>query len=351
MSRKLSVICLGLLALCMPLMAEETAQKHVLLYPSIDQYGDTLTLSGLVTVPTDKPAKGIILVPHYTVLANSEAPSIKPTFEAKFFQEDYVLLMPDYIGYGITRDREHPYLAGELTARNCIDMVFGAKAMLDTLQPGLSLDSIYIMGYSQGGFSALWTLRVIEESYADRIHVRGCFVGAGPYDVAVTYDESLSSRKIKMPALVPLLMVGTDVAYDLKLNRNELFTPATKKLYRNYIENKEYSVLQVYLKTGNHCLRHWLTPAGMDKTHPQTKRLYEGLKRSSIVGDGICPEWTPQAPLYVFHSTQDEVVTLRCAEHLQRCYPNLPNVTYDFGKYGNHIPASRTFYTRVREQL
>lgn len=351
MIRRLLALGFWLLAFGLTMMAASQAQKHVLLYRSVDQHGDSLTLSGAVIVPTEQPAKGIILIPHYTIMANSEAPSNKPTYEAKLFKEDYVLLMPDYIGYGVTRDREHPYLAGELTARNCIDIVLGAQTMLDSMQLGIPLDSIYIMGYSQGGFSALWTLRVIEESYADRIHVRGCFVGAGPYDVAVTYDESLARKKVLMPALVPILLIGTDVAYDLHLNRSELFTKATEKKYQKYIANKEYTAMQVFFKMSNHRMRHWLKPAGMDTSHPETKRLYEGLKRSSIVGDSICPSWTPQAPLYVFHSTNDEVVSIRCAQHLQRCYPNLPNVTYDFGKYGKHIKASSVFYKLVREKL
>lgn len=349
MMRRFLVLGFLLLTLSLGLMAE--VRQEVLIYPSTDQHGDSIMLSGMVTIPTDKPAKGILLIPHYTILSNNEAPSNQLLYDAKFYKEDYVLLMPDYIGYGITADRPHPYLAGELTAINGIDMVLAAQTMLDTMQLDIPLDSIYIAGYSQGGFSALWTLRVIEESYADRIHVKACFAGAGPYDVAVTYDETLATKRVPMAALIPLMVIGTDVAYDLHIDRSEIFTPATEKLYQRYIENKQFSVMQVYFKSLNHNLKRWLKPAGMDKTHPQTMRLYEGFQRSSIVGDSICPSWTPKAPLYVFHSTQDETVTIRCAEHLQRCYPDLPNVTYDFGPYGKHIQASRIFHTRVSEML
>ena len=331
------------------LMAQ--ARHESLLYPSVDQYGDSITLSGLVTIPTDQPAKGIILIPHYTILSNNEAPSIKPTYEVSLFSEDYVLLVPDYIGYGVTGDRPHPYLAGEITAINGIDMVLAAQTMLDTMDLHIPLDSIYIMGYSQGGFSALWTMRVIEEAYADRIHLKGCFVGDGPYDVAVTYDATMAGKRISMPALIPLMVVGTDVAYDLQLDRTEFFTPATEKLYQRYLENKKYSVMQVYIHTLNHNLKHWLKPAGMDKNNPEVARFYEGLKRSSIVVDTICPSWTPKAPLYVFHSTQDEVVTIRCAEHLQRCFRDLPNVTFDIAPYGNHLQGSRLFNKKMREKL
>lgn len=347
MIRRLLALSSLLLALCLSLAAQ---QEQTLLYPSVDQHGDTLTLSGRVMVPDQQP-KGIILIPHYTIWSNEDAPSNEPTYEAKFFKKDYVLLMPDYIGFGVTRDRVHPYLAGELTARNCIDMVLGAQPMLDSLQLGIPLDSIYIMGYSQGGAAALWTLRVIEESYADRIHVRGCFVGAGPYDVALTFDEALARERVLMPALIPLMLVGTDEAYDLHLNRSELLKKTTEKKYQKYIASKDYSMVKIFFKMANHRMHHWLKPAAFDKSHPQTQRLYEGLQRSSIVTASDCPDWTPQAPLYVFHSTEDDIVTIHCAEHLQRCFPNLPNVTYDFSDYGNHIKASAIFYTRVRKNL
>lgn len=327
------------------------AQKHVLLYPSVDQRGDSITLSGAVTVPTDQPAKGIILIPHYTIWKNDDAPSNKLTHEATYFQEDYVLLMPDLIGFGVTRDLPHPYLAGELTARNSIDMVFGAQHLLDSLQVGIPLDSIYILGYSQGGASALWTMRVIEESFADRIHIKACYAGAGPYDLAATYDEALSRKKVLMPALIPYVLIGTDVAYDLHLDRSQLLTKHMEKIYQKYIASKEYDMMKIFWKMSDHRLKHWLKPAGRDKNHPESKRLYEGLRRSSIVGDSICPSWIPQAPLYVFHSTTDDIVSFRCAEHFQRCYPDLPNITYDFDKYGNHLKASHLFYSRTREMI
>lgn len=339
------------MACCMPLMLCAEVWEHAMLYPSVDQYGDNITLSGKVCVPLDKQPKGIILIPHYTITANEQAPSIHVTADAPYFWEDFVLLMPDYIGYGVTSDRVHPYLAGELTARNGIDMVFAAQPLLDSLDLKIPLDSLYIFGYSQGGASAVWTMRVIEEQYADRLHLKGCYAGGGPYDVAWTYDDAVATGRVTLPAAIAMLVMGTDAAYDLHLNRADFFTRSMEKKYMKYIASKKYDGLTIYFKMPNHRLKHWLTAVGRDKTQPQTKRLYEGLQRSSIVTADSCPSWTPQAPLYVFHSNKDNIVPVQCAEQLQRCYPDLPNVTYDIGNYGNHIQASAEFRKRVREML
>ncbi len=326
-------------------------QEHVLLYSSVDQHGDSLTLSGKVCIPSDKPAKGIMLIPHYTISSNDEAPSNKLTTDAKYFQDDYVLLLPDFIGYGVTQDRVHPYLHGELTARNCVDMYMSALPMLDSMALNIPLDSIYLFGFSQGGASALWTLKLIEEEYADKIHVIKCFAGGGPYDVAATYDHALATNYVFLPLVIPMLVLGTDAAYDLNLNRSDFFTPKMEKAYKKYIEDKKHGITSIYFSLPNHKVSHWLTKQAMDKSCPQTQKLYEGLVRSSLVYDTKCPSWTPQAPIYVFHSTKDNVVTIQCAEHLRRCYPDLPNITYDFGDYGSHMKASYIFYRRVRDML
>lgn len=326
-------------------------QERVLLYPSVDQHGDSLILSGRISVPEDQPAKGIILVPHYTITALEESPSIKITGDAKYYQDEYVVIVPDFIGYGVTGDRVHPYLHGELTARNCVDMVLAAQPILDSMALGIPLDSLYIVGFSQGGATAVWTLKLLEEEYADRLHVIQCYAGGGPYDVAVTYDHTIKEGHIFMPSVIPMLVVGTDVAYDLHLNYADFFTSPMQKAYRKYIANKQYGVVPLFFKLTNHRVKHWLTKQARDKSDPETWRLYQAFQRSSLVTDSVCPSWTPQAPLYVFHSTKDNVVTIECAEHFRRCYPDAPNITYDIQDYGSHMKSSYIFYRKVRELL
>lgn len=330
-----------------PLVSDE----YVLHYPSIDQYGDSLVLSGNLSVPAGKQPKGIILVPHYTIASNMDAPSVKMTADGRTFAEDYVVLVPDYLGYGLTADRVHPYLHGELTAHNCVDMLLYAQPKLDSMQLGIPLDSIYIVGFSQGGASAMWTLKLLEEQYADRIHVIKCFAGAGPYDVAVTYDEAMITNRSMMPMVIPLLFEGTNAAYDLQLDRANFFTPALEKVYSKYIEKKDHDIVTIFFKTLNHKVSHWISKPGRDMTRPETQRMYDGFVRSSLVHDTICPSWTPRSPLYIYHSKKDDVVTFRCAERLQQCYKNLPNITYDFGNYGGHLQSSRRFFPKVKEML
>ena len=337
--------------------AAEKVLERVILYPSVDQHGKALTLSGKLCVP--KRPKGIILLTHFTIGSNEEAPSNQLTADAKCFKENYVLIMPDYLGFGVSVERVHPYLHGELTARNTVDMLLYTQSVLDSLSIGLPTDSVYIVGYSQGGATALWTLKLIEEEFAERIHVKRCFVGSAPCDVATTYDEAVQSNHTSVPALIPMLVAGTSEAYDLNLKQEKLLTPAAISKYNKYIAKKDHRLVSAYFGMPNHKLSHWMTVEGMDKTQPETKRLYTGLLRSSLLHNSItgdktddfCPSWTPKTPMYVFHSTTDELVSFTNAKHLQQCFRDVPSITWDFGRYGGHIGATRHFVPNVKKIL
>ena len=358
---------IGIVLVLMPWMALTAGQakyvEHVLLYQSVDQHGDSLTLSGKVTVPTKEP-KGVILIPHYTIASNDEVPSNSDKGEQQYFRDDYILVMPDYLGYGASRDRVHPYLHGELTARNCVDMLLAAQPVIDSLvvesgkwKVESSIDTISILGYSQGGATALWILKLLEEEYADRIHVKACYAGSGPYDVAATYDVAIAENKVGMPMVIPMLVMGTSEAYDLNLQRDIFLTPYMDSLYDDYVTSKSHKFTELYFKMLNHKVSHWLSEKGMDLSQPETRKLYEGMLRSSLVhmttdpNERVCPDWRPKTKVYVMHSYKDGIVTFRCAESLRQCWGNLENVTYDFGNYGSHLRSAKRFYKVVKKKL
>lgn len=358
------MLCVVWLACCTAMSAYGRIggiAEQVVNYPSVGPRGEVVTLSGKISVPMGKQPKGIILFEHYTISANSEAPSQNGTADAKNFRDDYILVIPDYIGYGATKDRIPPYLDGALTARNSVDMLLAAKPVIDSIRAGVWSDSIYVIGYSQGGAAALWTLRLLEEQYAKWFHVKACYAGSGPYDVATTYDLAVASDKIYMPLTIPMLVLGTSEAYGLNLRRADFFTPAMDKYYEDLMASKQLPVMTIALRVPVYRLSYWLTADGRDKSQPETQRLYRGFLRSSLVHypidnhplfrDSICPEWKPKAPTYVFHSTKDDIVPFSNAEHLRRCWSEAPNITYDFAYYGNHFSAMLTFFSKVRKQM
>ena len=61
---------------CLAVFMAANAREIAVTYPSINQHGDSITLSGMICVPDSKP-QGVILIPHYTIMSKYEAPSIK----------------------------------------------------------------------------------------------------------------------------------------------------------------------------------------------------------------------------------------------------------------------------------
>lgn len=85
------------------------------IYNSTDQKGEKITLSGKIILPETEQIKRVILVSHYTIGRNQEAPSRCFPLEGVLSKLGYALIIPDYIGYGVTGNMIHPYLMMELT--------------------------------------------------------------------------------------------------------------------------------------------------------------------------------------------------------------------------------------------
>lgn len=139
---------------------------------------------------------------------------------AKTNYNNCLVIMPDYEGYGLTRDHAHPYLYQELTARQSVDALLYGKALyegsteLSNLR--LPLRSNYrtmSCGYSQGGSVALACHRFIEQNGLEKaLHFMGSACGDGPYDPMATlmfYVKQCEENKpMDMAVVLPLIMKG-----------------------------------------------------------------------------------------------------------------------------------------------
>ena len=327
-------------------------------YESVDQHGEPVTLSGKIYLPQNGHPKRIVLQAHYTILANSECPSECDMPDIVLREKGYALVLPDYLGYGISRERNHPYLHYELTAQNTVDMYLAAKQFLERMDRKPENDSIVIVGFSQGAQTAIATLRLLEMNYPE-VPVKQCFAGSGPYDVARTYDVSIAQNDAGIPFTIPMLIMGTSWAYDLNLNPALLMRKKTIERAEKYLFTKEHSATEVVLLNrigASKKVSKYMTKEGMDKTQPETQRLYAGLLRSSIVHvgehDTILGEWTPRAPIFLLHSSQDRCVPIENSESLRLMLEKKGvKAEYDFGKYGDHISSMVRFLDILKKRL
>ncbi len=318
-------------------------------YESTDLHGNPIRVSGKFFYPKNEPMKNLIVVSHYTIGANREAPSETFSFEGMFAALGYGVIMADYIGFGVTADSIHPYLQAETTARNVIDMALAVRPFIAARGLKVESDEIILLGYSQGGATTLHVQRLLETlpEYKGLFKIKKNYAGAGPYDIARTYDYCVKQDKTGIPCAIPMIIQGMSAGMDKPLDMEFFFKDPLLSHYNEWLNSKQYTVNQMSTLIGVNRLSKILTENGIDRTKNETARFYRELIQNSIPRT-----YFPQAPLYMFHSEDDQTVPFVNSQVMQRQFrEKSPQVEYDFGHYGNHMKGAIKFLQKVGKEL
>jgi len=325
--------------------------KHYVTFPvaywSTDPQGDSLLVSGRVYLPKRRYLNGIVIANHYTICSDAEAPSNTIAMESVLTMKGYAVIMPDYVGYGLSRDEVHPYLHWRSAAQTAVDLLNCMPAMLAHYGYSYPTD-VVIDGYSQGGAVALGVTRLLEEMQnKGEIDwtIRKLYAGAGPYDPAATYDYCVSLDTMGIPAAIPLIVMGLSDAYDLEFELEDFFLEPLLSNYEQWIGSKELTVGDINHRMGSVVMSQLMTAESLDRNQPLAKMLYEALSWNSNIGYDL------QSPAYFLHSLEDEVVPIINSRRLAAAMPNDRDITYDFGEYGSHMAASIPFMQYLYQDL
>lgn len=165
---------------------------------------EPITLSGLIMVPDTTNTFPMLAYMHGTMKpyplpngeGNEDIPSIyKGEYpnadwkqgETRLFgsfsaSHGYVTVLPDYAGYNVSSEVEHPYIIHRELARESVDMILAAQAFCQTKGVELS-GKVFTSGWSEGAGASLAAQKEIEAHYSSTInHVAGAHF-AGPYDM------------------------------------------------------------------------------------------------------------------------------------------------------------------------
>lgn len=213
-------------------------------YPSVNADGEPVTLSAMACMPDEdcKHINNVIIGCHVTITSNKECPSRYSdegsstsdvsmlmnhagsglVFHSEQSDMPYynLVILPDYEGYGVTRNHAHPYLYQELTARQVVDAtrygisLYKTDGAVKKIRHSFRNDWRSIcVGYSQGGSVALATQRFIEQNgLTDELHLAGSVCGDGPYDMMATLmyyvKQHKEGKNLSMPVVMPLILKG-----------------------------------------------------------------------------------------------------------------------------------------------
>ncbi|MBQ2566512.1 MAG: alpha/beta hydrolase, partial [Bacteroidales bacterium] len=313
-------------------------------YQGHDIDGSPITLSGKVLLPAKGKIKNMLIVSHFTIGANYECPSESFPLEGILAGKGYAVVIADYIGFGVTKDRIHPYMHVESTARSVVDMALAVKPYLEHIGRAPESDEVILLGYSQGGSTTLGVMDMIQDECEALLPIKEVYAGGGPYDLAATFDISMLEDLTGIPCAIPMIVQGVNEGEQLGLDMADFFKPHLLEGYKDWINSKNYTVKQINQLIDSDDLHDIMTDEGRNKYSRTTARLYAALLRNSTLN------FRPYTPMYIFHSRQDETVPFINALKAEQYFKGM-DIRFDFGDYGKHGMGCVRFILTVYKDL
>jgi pimeloyl-ACP methyl ester carboxylesterase len=284
---------------------------YKLTYKTPNASAALINASGLVCLPaTRSGGRPMLSYQHGTIFQDSDAPSsILTSAEgmvgAVFAAIGYIVVMPDYIGYGDSTALMHPFVHAATLASATVDMNRAARVFFK--QPGIGAvtnGQLFLAGYSEGGYATLATQRLMEQSLKAEFPITASEPGAGPYDLSSTTQTILGLATLPQPAFAGFFLV----AYD------SLYNPASQLAY--YFSPTYVPVVATHFD-GSYT-RGQIT-AALGGSNVPTGTLFNPVFIASFLGTGETVlkthiaenniyNWAPAVPTRLFQGQGDDVV-------------------------------------------
>lgn len=275
-----------------------------------------LVASGLVCVPDGVGTYPMLSFQNGTNTVYAEAPSLGAytyTFQLinGFAATGFVIVIPDYLGFGASTSVFHPYLLWEPTVNPILDLFRAVKEMSAKTDIKFKLSNdLYIMGYSQGGLATLQLQKTIETSYSSEFNLKGSGCGAGPYNLALVMQNILSSGTYPQPYYLAYIMKGFKsggaISNPYSDIFNEPFASRIDGLFNGINSgtaiNNQLSTSTMELLTADFRTNY--------NTSAKFRELRDAMTANSV------PAWRIKTPLLLVHGQADQDVTPQTSKQL-----------------------------------
>ncbi len=204
----------------------------------------------------------------------------------------FVVFLPDYIGFGLTIDKEHPYIYYPELFLSNIDGLLAVKKHL--LKSNLSYDNqLFLTGWSQGGGACLSAHKYIQEQYASEFTVEASSGLAGLINFERFHDEILSLGDDDSDVM-PILSWAV-----YAVNKFSVLKRPTDQIYSYPVYDQMSALLSPSKKPGKAFKPYFIKKVlnGEDKEY-----------RNIIAQNSFSKGWLPVGKVFFHHGDADEVV-------------------------------------------
>lgn len=275
--------------------------------------GEEITSSGLICIPAasqevDFP---VLLGFHPSIGSQKEAPSsfngsLQSGIEL-FASLGYITLIPDYIGFGSSDNLPHPYLVQASVSENSVAMLKAAEELLAELGQAYQ-KNISMIGYSQGGYNTLATLRHFESTQPlEDWEITAAAAGGAAYDLHRLREQIFQGDSYGSPESIAYLIWSYHEYYDLPGEYEQYF----EQPYASFIPTAFGNDLSLGQVKGR------LTP-DLDQLLQEDflnaiRTNSNGALSEALTENSIDP-WQVQTPLHLYHAPKDSVIAIANAE-------------------------------------
>ena len=268
-----------------------------------------LVASGLVTIPDGGAIYPMLSFQNGTNTIYANAPSLSAySYTSQlingFATTGFVVLMPDYLGFGSSTDIFHPYLVLEPTVNPILDMFRAVKEMSAKADLAFKLSSdLYIMGYSQGGLATLQLDKTIEANYSSEFNLKAVGCGAGPYNLTQITDAVVTAANYLQPYYIAYIMKGFKSVGSFTNAYADIFNePYASRIDGLFNGLNSGSAVNAQLSTN---MTQLFTTEF--RTTWKTNAKFQGIK-DALVASSVSA-WKIRTPLILAHGQADTDVT------------------------------------------
>jgi len=251
---------------------------------------------------------------------------VECTTAALMASAGYIVVMPDYPGYGDSR-APHPYVHLSL-GESVLLMLNRAKAVLASpFAAAHPNGKIFLTGYSEGGFATMAAARTLQARSMPVVAAVPC---AGSYDLAgAMVDDMLADKEAIVPYYVPFTAYGYASVYGALepavWNLEELFLPPLPALIPQFFSgNKTGAMITAQLPTK--VIKDFITEGLKEDLAAKRGQVYARLRENTV----YMTSWIPTMAIQMIHCPDDDIVPVENATNTYAAWHspllNLPNV-------------------------
>ncbi len=269
--------------------------------------GKDVVASGLVVMPKGDKEFPLLSFQNGTNPEHSKAPSVD--YDSSIFQlfniiasSGFIVSVPDYLGFGTSKEMYHPYMDKKSTESSVVDMLKAVKELTNGKKVAVkSTKDVYIAGYSQGGWATMCVQKSLEKENSGKFHLVASSCGAGPYNLETVIEYVLKRKTYNNPYFLAYV-------FNTMIKQNLVNQETINKIVRPPYNEKVQSDLFDGMHSGNEINSELSTNVAEMftdnfiknyKTSPDFKVIRDFLQKNSV------EFWKTDVPTKLFHGSAD----------------------------------------------